>query len=236
MALLTSRHRRLLGPSPGVPLPVSPPDLPEPPHLPDGTPWRQVPFLALDLETSGLDPATDAILSIGTVPLDGDRIRPGQAWSSLVAPPSGHPIPERSIRIHHLLPDRLLGAPPLRQVLPLLLDRLRGRVLVVHVQAVDHGFLHRAFLRTYGVPFRWPLVDTARLASFFAEQPLLGSGTGPHRSLRLPDVAGALGIPVDRHHEALGDALLCGEVLLGLASRLERMGRGTIRDLLRAGT
>ncbi|MBP7126282.1 3'-5' exonuclease [Myxococcota bacterium] len=234
MALLTARNRRIPGVSRREPLP-GPTNLPVPPEPPDSTPWRQVPFLALDLETGGLDPVSDPILSVGTVPIDGGRIRLSEAWTSLVAPPPERPVTAGSIRIHHLLPDRLRSAPPLRQVLALLLPRLEGRVLVVHVRAVDQEFLQHAFQRIFGVPFRWPIVDTARLASFFAEQPLLGSDAGPLRSLRLPDVAGALGIPVDRHHEALGDALLCGEVLLGLASRLERMGRGTLGDLLRAG-
>lgn len=234
MALLISRNRRLPGSSPRSPLP-GPRNLPVPPEPPESTPWREVPFLALDLETGGLDPVSDPILSVGTVPIDGGRLRLSEAWTSLVTPPPDRPVSEGSIRIHHLLPDRLRGAPPLRQVLAMLLPRLEGRVLVVHVRSIDQEFLHHAFLRTFGMPFRWPLIDTARLASFFAEQPLLGSDAGPLRSLRLPDVARALGIPVDRHHEALGDALLCGEVLLGLASRLERMGRGTLGDLLRAG-
>lgn len=233
MALLTFRKRRVLGSSFVESFPLDP-GLLAAPDLPESTPWQQVPFLVLDLETSGLDPASDMILSIGTVPVDRGRIRLSGAWTSLVALPPGHLVPEKSIRIHHILPDRLAHAPPLRTVLTLLLHRLQGRILVVHVQAVDQAFLHHAFLRVFGRPFRWPLVDTARLASFFAEQPLLGTEAGPLRSLRLPDVARALGIPVDRHHEALGDAILCGEVLLGLAARLQKMGRGTMGDLLRA--
>jgi DNA polymerase-3 subunit epsilon len=35
----------------------------------------QVPLLALDLETSGLDDQRDAILSIGFIPFDARRIR-----------------------------------------------------------------------------------------------------------------------------------------------------------------
>ena len=39
----------------------------------------ELPLLALDLETTGLDPRTDQILSVGFVPVDGLRIELGGA-------------------------------------------------------------------------------------------------------------------------------------------------------------
>ena len=49
-------------------------------------PWDAVTYWALDLETGGLDPRSDPILSVGMVPIRAGGIRLGEAWSSLVRP------------------------------------------------------------------------------------------------------------------------------------------------------
>jgi DNA polymerase III subunit epsilon len=199
------------------------------------TPWRQVPFTVLDLETSGLDARKDVILAVGLVDVDGGRVRMDTAWRTLVAPPPGHVVGVPSIRIHGLLPGDLAEAPTLSRVLPVVARRLAGRVLAVHVEQVDRPFLDRAFREAWGVGLWMPLVDTARLALWFDDQPLLG-GRGPlDRRLRLADLAAAFGVPVGREHDAMEDALVCAQVLLALATRLESMGRGTLGHLLKTG-
>ena len=56
------------------------------------TPLQQVPLLALDVETTGLDPARDGIVSIGLVPMTLDRIRASQAANADTL--RGHQIAE----------------------------------------------------------------------------------------------------------------------------------------------
>lgn len=199
--------------------------------------WRDTSFTVLDLETSGLDARRDQILAIGTVGIDGGRVRMETAWSTLVAPPSGHVVGVPSIRIHGLLPERLASAPPLASVLLPLVERLRGRVLVVHVADVDRPFLDRAFRAAWGCGLWMPLLDTARLAAWFDQNPHLG-GRAPDESplRRLGEIARCLGVPVGRQHDALEDALICAQLLLALATRMEGMGMGTLGALRRAGT
>ena len=121
-------------------------------------PWRRAPYTVLDLETSGLDSRRDAILAIGLVDIAHGRIALDTAWQTLVQPPPGMTVTSQSIRVHGLLRNDLAKAPPLSQVLPMLLERLRGRVLVVHVAAVDIAFLHRAMRQAYRVGLRGPAV------------------------------------------------------------------------------
>ena len=47
-------------------------------------PWDEVTYMALDLETTGLDPHRDRILSVGMVPLSGGLIRWGDRRYTLV--------------------------------------------------------------------------------------------------------------------------------------------------------
>ena len=48
------------------------------------TPLADLPLLAMDVETTGLDPRRDRVLSVGLVPVDGDRIVLGGARSLLL--------------------------------------------------------------------------------------------------------------------------------------------------------
>ena len=64
------------------------------------TPWREAAFCVVDLETTGLDPRTDAILAWAAVPVDGGRVVLSGAREGLVRPPGS--VPAESIRIHGL--------------------------------------------------------------------------------------------------------------------------------------
>jgi len=198
--------------------------------------WREVPWTAFDLETTGLDPSTDAILSIGLVDIDGGRIRLGTTWPTLVRPPPGTVFRAEPIRVHGILPRDVAAAPLLGDVLPKLLHRLAGRVPIAHMGLdLDAHFLDRALRTTFGIGFATPLLDTARLADRLDDIPELRfRGPGAARSSRLTDLAVRFGIPVEREHDALADALVCAQLFLVLATRLEGLGRATGSRLLKA--
>ena len=194
-------------------------------ELPAGrTPWRLARFCVVDLETTGLDPRRDEIVSYAAIPIDEGRVRPGGLVSGLVRPVRMPPA--ETIRIHGLRPADLEGAPALDDVLDGLLAAMAGRVVVAHVAAIEEEFLGRA-LRGRGLSLRNPLVDTAELAAA-----VLGPAAGG-RPLGLSEVAAALGLPVHRPHHAEGDALTTAQVFLALARRLEERGGPTVRALTR---
>ncbi|MFN8498893.1 MAG: 3'-5' exonuclease [Anaerolineae bacterium] len=204
---------------------------------PDGEqPWRQAPYTVLDLETSGLDTRRDAILAIGLIDIEHGRIRLGSAWQTLVQPPAGMAVASQSIRIHGLMRNDLAKAPPLADVLPLLLERLRGRVLIVHVAAVDIAFLHRVMRQAYHVGLRGPAIDTARLAAtlHYYKRFSRGSAEQPP-TVALRALAEETNLPVYPEHDALNDAVTTAQVFLALATRLERHGIATLHSLVRAG-
>ncbi len=106
------------------------------------TAWREAEFSVVDLETTGLDPASDEIISFATVTVADGRIRLDDARYGLVRP---NRMPEwDTIRIHGLREADLVEAPPLEEVLDELLEALAGRALVAHVAAVERGFLRAA--------------------------------------------------------------------------------------------
>ena len=146
-------------PAPTCPNPSAPT---WPPQPPDRLPWREATYTVLDLETTGLDPATDVIVAAGGLRVVGGRAAAATAFRLLARPDRA--VPAEAIRIHGLLPE-LAAAPPLAEQLTALLDRTVGDVLVVHVAEVDQAFLDAAMRRLWGCPLNATVLDTARMAA-----------------------------------------------------------------------
>lgn len=221
-----------------------------PPNLPDfveayldapsphkDTPWRAVPYTVLDVETSGLDARRDALLAVGLVDIDDGRVRIDRCWKTLIRPPDSLVVPAESIRIHQILRGDVAEATPPADVLPALLQRLQGRVLIVHVSAIDVEFLSRALRQQYGVALRGPAIDTARLALALQidDQFLGGSGVPEEPAIALRGLAEAARLPVYPEHDALNDALTTAQLFLVQATRLEGRGVKTLKGLLKKG-
>ncbi|MGH2743017.1 MAG: exonuclease domain-containing protein, partial [Thermoleophilaceae bacterium] len=61
------------------------------------TSWRVARFVAVDLETTGLDPGRDEIVSFAAVPVEGARVVAREAVRGLVCPEA--PPPGSSVEI-----------------------------------------------------------------------------------------------------------------------------------------
>jgi DNA polymerase-3 subunit epsilon len=187
-----------------------------------GPAWDSHTYWAVDLETGGLDPKRDPILSVGMVPVREGAIRVGEAWTSLVRPGAGGAIDPDSITAHHLVPADVANAPSLRDVITAVDVRLRGGVLLVHQASIDVAFLKRAFA---SAGMDWPrlaVVDTVHLLVKVAERArFLDPGApdiDPEVNLALSRKA--LGLPDYGHHDALTDAISTAELFLVLRKRL----------------
>lgn len=192
------------------------------------TPWREAELCVIDLETTGLDAATDEIISFATVPIVGGRARPGGRRYRLVRP---RRMPEaETIVIHGLRSEELTVAPALGEVIDELLAAITGRPIVAHVATIEEGFLTGA-LSAADIELRNPLIDTAKLATeLYARR----DRPAPD-SIALTALANELGLPVHRRHEADGDALTTAQVFLALATQLDSYEPQTIASLVTAG-
>lgn len=175
---------------------------------------RQLRLLALDLETTGLDPAHDQVLAVGFVPVDGLAIGLAGAQQYWVRPDG--PVGS-SATVHGLTDDRLRDAQQLDDVLPELLDALHGRVLLAHHAAIEVGFLTAACRQRHRAVPRFTVVDTLRL-----QRRVLGGRWHPPEpeELRLHVAREHFGLPRYRAHDALTDALACAELYLAQVARL----------------
>jgi DNA polymerase III epsilon subunit-like protein len=164
-------------------------------------------FVALDIETTGLDPRRDDIVEIAAVPfVDG---RPQSAYVTRVN--SGRPIPPESSRIHGITDSMVARSPGIGDVLPRL-DAVWGRhVLVGHGVGFDLAVLERA-RRAHGLsPMTNTALDTKGLASALHPEWI---------AIDLEELATQLGIGILGRHTSEGDARAAGEILLTLIPEL----------------
>jgi DNA polymerase-3 subunit epsilon len=189
--------------------------------------WGDGSYCAVDLELTGLDPGRDEIVSFGAVPIEDRRVQLGAAVQGRVRPL--RPMGEAAIRVHGMRAADLAEAPPLEIAIDPLLAVMAGRIPVVHVAAIERGFLRPA-LRRLGLRLRRPMIDTSVLGLIWQHD---GGSQAPER-LPLSDLATALGLPVHSPHDALGDALTTAQAFIALAVHLDARRPLTVRGLTAA--
>ncbi len=180
------------------------------------TALKDVPMVAIDVETTGLDPAHDEIVSIGVVPMDTACIRSSASRYWVVRPRAElHP---ESVAIHAITHAQIDAAPDFNAIVDELLAALAGRVVVVHCREIERRFLDVALRARLGEGLEFAVIDTMELEARVHRPPpgwlarLFGRKTAPV-SIRLADSRERYGLPRYRAHHALVDALATAELL-----------------------
>jgi DNA polymerase-3 subunit epsilon len=185
------------------------------------TPIGEAEYVALDLETTGLDPATADMLSVGWVVVRGTRIDLRTAESYIVQP-SGDV--GRSASVHGLT-DTMVGA---GQNWGVILDKivkaLPGRALLVHHAGLDKTLLDRMCRQRYGARLLVPVVDTLAIE---LRRQRHRHHVDSDRSLRLPALREKYGLPRYSSHDCLADALGAAELLVAIVknSKVRTLGQ-----------
>ena len=192
-----------------------------------GRDYRDVEYVAVDLETTGLDARRDQILSIGWVLVAGNRILLDTARHRLLRVAGA--IPADSAVIHRITDDEAAGGLGLAEALPQLLRDLSGRVLIAHHARVELGFLGAACKRLWGGGLLVRTVDTQAVARRLLERrqiPFKGS------DLRLHALCERYNLPRHGAHNALSDALSAAELFLAQAAHRDTGGGMRLGDFL----
>lgn len=172
------------------------------------TPISELEFLAVDVETTGLDPKKDRLLSIGWVPIVGGRIVLREAGYVLLR--QNYTVGESAV-VHHLTDAALREGVERGAMLEMVLAALRGRVLLAHFSSIEQRFLSAACRAEHGAALKVSTVDTFQLERRHMER----MATYPRgEDLRLPRVRERYGLPRYRSHNALIDAIACAELFL----------------------
>jgi DNA polymerase-3 subunit epsilon len=206
------QRRRALSKTPASPLR----DFLELPFPGRSTSCDSVPIVAVDLETTGLDPKTDEILSVGLVEIRGMSVILSTAWHAYVR--VDRDIPESSAVIHQITDDHAAeNGQPLAWVMDELLKRLAGKVMLVHYSKIEQEFINAACRRLYGGPFVIPIIDTLKLGQRVFERRNHSIQPG---DLRLFNLRPRYNLPHYKAHNALSDALSTAELFLAMSAEM----------------
>jgi DNA polymerase-3 subunit epsilon/ATP-dependent DNA helicase DinG len=179
------------------------------------------PCVAIDLETTGLQPGSDQIIEIGAVLFRGEDVL--GTYHQMVDP--GRSLPQFITLLTGIKPDDLKGAPLFEAVAPALTEFIGDRPIVGQNVSFDLTFLANKGVRPPG-----PVFDTREMSR------LIRPDAADHG---LTSLSAAFGVINESPHRALADAETTMKVFQALWERLGDVEAETLamaRSLaLRAG-
>ena len=167
----------------------------------------QASLLAVDFETTGLSPKKNNIISIGCVQIDQLIIDLASAHHRLIN--ANSPLPQESVVIHKITDDQHLSGVSIQVALDEFLYNLKGRILLAHHAKIEAHFLNETCKRIYGSEIQIPVIDTLEL-----ELRKLAEHEKGNNNLNLSVCCKRYNLPRYRLHDALSDAISCGELML----------------------
>ncbi|MEW8048583.1 MAG: exonuclease domain-containing protein, partial [Candidatus Thiodiazotropha sp.] len=179
------------------------------------TQCQQLSIVSLDLETTGLDPHKDKILSFGLVEMNHMTIKLETARHQLIT--IDEEIPEESAVIHQITDDQAATGVSIHDALRELLHHMAGKVMLVHYSAIEQRFISAACEKLFGAPFVIPIIDTLVLAQRIFEH---RNHTVQPGDLRLFNLRPRYNLPNYKAHNALSDAVATAELFLAMASEM----------------
>jgi len=173
-------------------------------------------IVALDIETTGLDPQKDTIIEVGAVRFNGKRVE--DRFSQLVNP--GRPIPAQITQLTGITNDMVRNQPPMSAVIQPLVDFIGNAPILGHRIQFDLGFIKKWQHFPYNA-----VIDTYELAAVLmptASRYGLGS------------LCQQLGIfSTEPFHRASNDAEMTSQVYLKLVEKAFELPRSLIEEFVR---
>jgi DNA polymerase-3 subunit epsilon len=190
---------------------------------PDDAPIEDVRFVVLDLETTGLNPVTDAIVTIGAVGVRGGDILLEDSFSALLK------IAENTsaVTVHGVTRDQSVKGLDEPIALERFLDYLKDGVIVGHHIGHDLTAVNAGCARYWAGALLNRSLDTMDLTlhlernGAFADRPAI-------RRFTLDALCEMFGVVPHDRHTAAGDAFITAQVFLRLLRLASRYGRGTL--------
>jgi len=172
------------------------------------------PLIAADLELTGLDAATNHIISIGWTLIDGGKIQVGSSKHLIIN--AGQSVGS-SAAIHELMDNEIAEGLEIDEGLEQLFEAAAGRTWVFHHAGLDVAFLQKACSDWAGVVPPFVVLDTMQIELSLRKRRELPVQQG---DLQLSRLRKDYNLPRYTAHDALIDAFATAELLLAIAARL----------------
>jgi DNA polymerase-3 subunit epsilon len=183
-------------------------------------------FVALDSETTGLDPRRDRLITIGAVAVQGGEIRLDDSFEVMLQLAYNN----SSVTVHGITRDEAAAGMPEREGVEMFLEYLGDGVIVGHHIGHDIEALNCALARWGGGRLTNRSLDTMDLTLHLADD---GAFVGREmaQGFSLDGLCEMFGIRPHDRHTAGGDAFITAQVFLRLLRAAKRVGRVTVERL-----
>ncbi|MDO5653253.1 MAG: 3'-5' exonuclease [Brachymonas sp.] len=179
-------------------------------------------WVSIDCETTGLDTAKDAIVSVAAVRIRGQRICTSERLELLVQPERN--VPGASIRIHHLRETDVADGLPLQEAMHQLLHFIGSRPLVGYFLEFDVAMVNRAIKPMLGTSLPQAKIEVSRLyyEYKFRQLPPSQQHDLADIDLRFASMMADLALPQLPPHRALNDAVMAAMAFIKLRALKNR--------------
>ena len=179
-------------------------------------PIKDLPFVILDLETTGFKPEESGITEVAIITMTNGK---EEFFETLVDPEM--PVPPSITQITGITDNMVRGKPTIRELAPILDELFRDKIFVAHNVPFDWSFLDYSFRKHLRKPLRMPSLCTLRLARKY-----LGLNSN-----KLSSVADYFKIDLVNAHRAMNDTRAVKDILFRMFESLESKGIKTGQDL-----
>ncbi len=175
-------------------------------------------IVSLDLETTGLNPKKDEILSIGAVKIKDNKILINESFEIFTKPLKK--IDHKSIKIHHIRPCDIENGVDIRVAIEKLLNFIEGRAIVGYYINFDYEMISKYTKQFIGskLPNK-----TIELSSMYYKRKKKNSAYD-FIDLKFDTILKELDIPKLYKHDALNDAIMSAMIYLKLKNIPEYKG------------
>ncbi|WED29388.1 3'-5' exonuclease [Vibrio sp. DW001] len=185
-------------------------------------------YICLDLETTGLDPMEDKILSLGWVTIRDQKIDMSSCVELMINEDAD--IRAKTAVINHITPEMLMKGITLDEAMMAFFSQSVGKVIVAHGCVIERNFFNRYLSNRYQlkpVPLLW--LDTLGLEKHLSKL----SDRSMELDLRLSSTRYRYGLPEYNAHGALIDSVATAELLLAQLKRIYRNQKSCFGRLYR---
>jgi len=188
------------------------------------TPLRDLRFVVLDTETSGLDYKKDTMLSVAALSVHNFQIEIGTRFEAFFYHENYQP--DESVAVHGILGRHLKNGQIEKEILTNFLTFLKDAIIVGHHIGFDVAMINQALKKHFNLKLKNKTLDTAWLAKRVENPAAKGFNPMP-----LDVLCKQYQIPLGKRHTAAGDTFITALLFLKLLGKLERRGVQTLRDL-----
>ncbi|HET9942592.1 MAG TPA: 3'-5' exonuclease [Terriglobia bacterium] len=192
----------------------------------DDAPIDSVRFVLLDCETTGLNPSSDRIITIGAVAVRAGEILIKDSFDALVKMTRN----SDSVTVHGVTRDESRDGLEEADAVERFLDYLEDGVIVGHHIGHDVAMLDASCERHWGFRLLNRCIDTMDLALKLQEAGAFPNHR-PAQRFTLDALCERFGVLPHGRHTAAGDAFLTAQVFLRLCSLVKRFSKDQLGAL-----